>query len=384
LTHAPLLSRAAAGFVASALLSAGLTVAPAPGSPSGVGTSAAAASATGQADHALRSPTTFRLAGGATRQTVVVGEKIRLRGGVVTKPRRGAAKPRPIRLTEKKSGRWRVIERTRSTRAGAWSFTISAGTSARTRVFRAEAPRFNRLPAANADRLRVRVVPPATTPPPTDPGDHSTTPTEATRPGEIVTPEHLPDGYVPLGSASDWSYLMSGGSRWNPCEPIEWTYNPTGQGYDALVDVKRSFARISGVSGLTFRYLGTGGSRYLGTDASVDRTVDIVVGWANDAEFPRLAGSVIGIGGGYAAWSSGGFKMTNGYLTLDSTAVLNPGFDTYGWGLVIEHEILHALGLGHAGESVQLMFPMLTSNTLMFGAGDIAGIQRIGLPAGCF
>ena len=147
--------------------------------------------------------------------------------------------------------------------------------------------------------------------------------------------------------------------------------------------MRRSFARISGVSGLTFRYLGTSGSRFVGTEASVDRSVDMVVGWANDTEFPRLAGSVIGIGGGFAAWTRSGYEMTNGYLTLDNTAVLHPGFDTYGWGLVFEHGILHALGLGHAAESVQLMYPMLTRDTLMFGAGDVAGMQAVGTAAGC-
>lgn len=380
--HAPL-PRAVAGL-ASALLSAGLAVAPAAGTSSSVETSAAAAPATRQADHALRSPKTYRMAGSAARRTVGVDEKIRLRGGVVTKPRRGTAMPRPVRLTERKNGRWRLVAETRSTKTGAWSFEVDAGGAARTRVFRAEAPRFNRLPAARANTVRVRVLPTSTPAPTPTPPIEPTTPTEPTGSSDVIAPEHLPAGYVPMGRVDDWSYLMGVSSRWNPCEPIEWTYNPTGQGYDALGDVRRSFARISGVSGLTFRYLGTSGSRYVGTEASVDRSVDMVVGWANDTEFPRLAGSVIGIGGGFAAWTRSGYEMTNGYLTLDNTAVLHPGFDTYGWGLVFEHEILHALGLGHAAESVQLMYPMLTRDTLLFGAGDVEGMQRIGVAADCF
>jgi hypothetical protein len=385
-TQRPLPSRTVAGFLTSALVAAALTVAPAVGTSAAV-TPAAAAPGTSQADHALRSPRTYRMAGAVARRTVVVGGKIRLRGGVVTKPGRGAAKPRPIRLTERKRGRWQSIATTTSTRSGAWSFTISAGTAARTRVLRAEAPRFNRLPAARAGSVRVRVVPREATPPtgaaPSAPLPPAT-PAEPTSSSGIVTPEHLPAAYVPPGRADDWSFLIAGGSRWNPCEPIEWTYNPAGQGYDALGDVRRAFARISGVSGLTFTYVGTTESRYLGTDGSVDRSVDMVVGWANDAEFPRLAGSVIGIGGGFAAWTRSGYKMTNGYLTLDNTAVLNPGFGTYGWGLVFEHEVLHALGLGHAAESVQLMYPMLTRDTLLFGAGDVEGMQRIGAAADCF
>ena len=99
-TQRPLPSRTVAGFLTSALVAAALTVAPAVGTSAAV-TPAAAAPGTSQADHALRSPRTYRMAGAVARRTVVVGGKIRLRGGVVTKPGRGAAKPRPIRLTER-------------------------------------------------------------------------------------------------------------------------------------------------------------------------------------------------------------------------------------------------------------------------------------------
>ncbi len=71
--HRPLPSRTVAGFLTSALVAAALTVAP------GAGTSAAeplvaAAPGTSRADHALRAPRTYRMAGAAARRTVVVGE----------------------------------------------------------------------------------------------------------------------------------------------------------------------------------------------------------------------------------------------------------------------------------------------------------------------
>ena len=55
---------------------------------------------------------------------------------------------RGVRLEEIVAGRWHVVERTRSTRAGRYSLLERSGFTPRSRTFRMVAPRTNRLPRA--------------------------------------------------------------------------------------------------------------------------------------------------------------------------------------------------------------------------------------------
>jgi hypothetical protein len=102
-----------------------------------------------------------------------------------------------------------------------------------------------------------------------------------------------------------------------------------------------------------------------------------------------LAGSVVGVGGGSAhgvydrdvSW-----KMTRGYIVLDKAHSLRPGYDKTGsgtWGQVMQHEVLHALGLGHAAGREEMMYTSITSTNHLFGAGDITGFDKIGAGNGC-
>ena len=48
------------------------------------------------------------------------------------------------------------------------------------------------------------------------------------------------------------------------------------------------------------------------------------------------------------------------------------------------HEIAHAAGLNHARGASQIMYPMTTRKPAAFGAGDAAGLRKVGRAAGCF
>ena len=112
--------------------------------------------------------------------------------------------------------------------------------------------------------------------------------------GRVVKPERLPAGYVGAGSARDWHFLFQGGGRWNPCKPIRWSYNPAGQRYGrALADVSRAFAKISGVSGLRFKYVGRTTYRYLGVRSEKrfpSTRTDMVISWASPKAMPAWPG----------------------------------------------------------------------------------------------
>ncbi|MDF1604412.1 hypothetical protein [Nocardioides sp. YIM 152315] len=341
--------------------------------------------------HGIQVRRRYVVTGAPADRTVQAGDRIRISGDAVTARRHGRARARRVTLVERTSGRWRRVESTRTRRFGAWSVVLDAGTDLTTRTFRAELSRGRGLRGGASRSFRVRVVAGVTadpTPSAPDPGP-ATTPAPAT--GEVADPaEPLPAGYAGAGSASDWSALISGGSRWNPCEVIRWAYNPAGQGYDALADVQRAFARIAGASGLRFHYVGATSWRYLGSsdDASgfPGDTADIAVGWASAAELPVLSDMTVGYGGA-SGWTVPGadvrIRLRRGFLVLDNGHALPTGFDRPGWGQIELHEILHTLGLGHASGSNQLMYGTATWRNLTFGAGDLAGMTRIGAPAGC-
>jgi len=317
----------------------------------------------------------------STSKSVTAGGKIRFVGDVVVKAR----KPRRVQVDELTARGWRTVAKATSKRNGTFSMRIAAGASSATRVFRAAAPAGRGLPRLRTGKLRVRVTKAGTpTTGPTIPGTADYDPAEG-----------LPDGYVGTGSKSDWAYLFDSepnafGSRWDPCAVITWTYNPTGEGYNALADVRRAFAKISGASGLHFKYLGNQQTyRYVGDNHDLAAMGEkMVVGWSDEDEFPALASTTVGIGGGLARFVSGAdvdLQMYRGYLALDNdpSMPLSPGFNGSGWGQVMMHEILHALGLGHAARSDQVMFGTASSQNYRFGAGDLTGMRKIGAPAGC-
>lgn len=66
-------------------------------------------------------------------------------------------------------------------------------------------------------------------------------------------------------------------------------------------------------------------------------------------------------------------------------ANLKPGFGAgMTQGNVILHESAHAMALEHTHAKHQVMNPVLTSATPKgFGRGDLAGLKKLGRPAGC-
>lgn len=378
----------------AALAGAGLAVAVAlavlapAGTPAGTsGARAADDTGHGFAVHPVRTAATYRMTAGATTRTATSGGTFEIVGSVSTRPRTGARQARPVVLVEHRSTGWEPVARVRSSRTGSFEFTVQAGPAGAVRVFRVQAGSFRGLRSAVTKRVRIRIVaaPAAPTTPPVETMSPTVPPGVGQDPDAA---EPLPVGYVALGDASDWSYLMPSGGRWNPCKVIRWAYNPAGEGYPALVDVRRAFARIAGVTGLQLTYVGATSWRYLGTSGEFPiAQADIAVGWANADEAPVLAGGVVGYGGGSARLAATGsdvrYRFDRGYLVLDSDHVLPGGFDRAGWGQIMQHEILHALGLGHATGPTQLMYGMASPANVRFGAGDIAGMGRIGAPAGC-
>ena len=198
--------------------------------------------------------------------------------------------------------------------------------------------------------------------------------------------------YDPAGRRSDHRFLGDRRFRWDSCQPVRWAFNPAHAPRRALRLVRDTIRLAGQATGLTFDFVGR--TARTPTLASHHRRFDIVVGWRTPRSFAyfRQHPGRVGIGG--ASWRSGFEeadgtrvrKARSGRLILNARYIgdLGRGYGRgYTWGDVLLHEFGHVLGLGHAGTRHQHMFPQMTKRRAHWGAGDLAGLRRLGSGRGC-
>lgn len=288
-----------------------------------------------------------------------------------------------VRLQVNQSGRWRRIDRTRTSAHGTFRTSEVVTREGEHRFRVVVSPRRGHDATAS---FRVSAVPRATGPtgwPTEEPTALPTatpvatwTPVPTTTPTPTAPPVPVPTSGA--GNAADWSYITGGTEAiaWNSCSVITWGYSPAGEYAGARDDWARAFDLVAQRSGLSFEYAGT--------DGAID------VSWSDAAAQPRLAGSVVGFGGPSYRYidpdANDGVSMliTGGRVVLDRESPLSPGHATTGgaaWGQVMVHELMHAVGLGHAAGREQIMYP--STGALFLGAGDHTGLYNVGSSRGC-
>ncbi|HEX3539536.1 MAG TPA: matrixin family metalloprotease [Acidimicrobiales bacterium] len=201
-------------------------------------------------------------------------------------------------------------------------------------------------------------APPATTPA-TSPARTAAPVTTAPRPvvvptppapaPRVVVPSAAPPAVVAstptggTGSASDFALI---GYRWNPCSVI--TVNSTGP------DVSGIVSELASITGLHLQM--------------VSGAAQINVQWG--AVPP---GGEIGL----TAWRAVGKWLTTAGIVVSNQA--QPYLAT-----VLRHELGHALGLAHAAQGNEVMYPTVGSGSPTdYQAGDLAGLHAVGASAGC-
>lgn len=193
--------------------------------------------------------------------------------------------------------------------------------------------------------------------------------------------------------------------RWDPCRTITYAVNTdlsaaSAGGRDgALRDAQRAMDRAASRTGLTFRFVGrthevpdnNGGQGW----SARQRAADIVIAWVTPSTSDLLtkvsSGYASGTGGWmWKAWSDGhkwrlaigrGFVVVNALQRNDYAPGFGPGRTR---GALLLHEVGHALGLNHVGNTAEIMYPtMLRRSSSSYKFGDRAGLHRVGRPAGC-
>lgn len=142
------------------------------------------------------------------------------------------------------------------------------------------------------------------------------------------------------------------------CGSISWGIIPGGAPYEGFeTDATRAAAKIADASGIPLEYEG---------HFSLDEfdKVDVLIGWAGEAQFPDGAIGLASMGG------DGG-----GLIWLRSTYDNLPGFDG-GWGSVVVHEWGHVIGLDHVEDPTSVMNAIGLGERL--NRGDRRGLWALG------
>ncbi|WGL53353.1 matrixin family metalloprotease [Nocardioides sp. BP30] len=193
------------------------------------------------------------------------------------------------------------------------------------------------------------------------------------------------------GGAGHYRFLVGAkraGSpaRWNGCVPIPYSITGAHAPAGAARTVRRALVRVSAATGLRFVYRGRTSYRPYRTPRSATRRpTGITFAWASPRQAPKLSGDVLGYGDDAPAVNG---RWTSGVVVLDRTFRYEPGFRAAAGrsaiGLVLLHEMGHVLGLAHVRDRSQVMYPVLGRPTSGgYQAGDLTGLHRLGLEAGC-
>ncbi len=182
--------------------------------------------------------------------------------------------------------------------------------------------------------------------------------------------------YRPKGRPWDWTWISHRGARWEPCRTITYRVNPRG-GYDrATADIRSTVRKVSHATGFRFRYLGTTSHAVTrGRYGTHPAGTDVIIDWQSARQDRDLSGRVAGMGG---HWVQDGRRF-DGWVVLDRRERMSRAT----WRQVMMHEFGHVIGLGHTRPEAQVMSRGTTTSDNRWGAGDLAGMRRIGASRGC-
>ncbi len=189
------------------------------------------------------------------------------------------------------------------------------------------------------------------------------------------------------GRAGDHTWLFDQKITWPSCGELTYQVNPVKapKGWKQLV--KKAVKKVKQATKLKFRYLGKTTVKPSFFDTNPAGT-DIVIAFLMPNQTDMIQGATVA---GQGSAASDGNWLFDGKVVLNAKVFrkMAPGFGSgprYGiqgtTGQVVMHELGHVVGLGHAKQKAQVMYPAATRKPAEWGAGDWSGLRQLG-QGGC-
>jgi hypothetical protein len=194
----------------------------------------------------------------------------------------------------------------------------------------------------------------------------------------------LPLALAPAGSGG----YKAQSARWNPCAPVHYVVSgvPPFPGADRLL--RSAISTVSRATGLLFVYAGTTNETPTERRGPYQplrygrRWAPVLVAWTDADTIPRLAGTVVGLGGGDPAEPAGSVvRLVSGIVYLDAPDLATMRQRPTGRAevrAVMLHELGHLVGLQHVSDPSAIMYPRESPTVPSYSPGDLRGLAHAG------
>jgi hypothetical protein len=187
------------------------------------------------------------------------------------------------------------------------------------------------------------------------------------------------------------SYVAGKPVRWNPCATIHWRFRTVAGPAYGVVVAREAVARISALTGIKF--VEDAGTTATPTSSWLPTTTigirPVLIGWTDGSHSDLLRNqpaSVLGVTRtAYFGTTIDGVSLAAtkaAVIALDRTNKL-PLRGGVSWKTTLLHELGHAMGLDHVGNTGELMYPVLGRTLTDLQYGDRQGLYKLGRSAGC-
>lgn len=205
-------------------------------------------------------------------------------------------------------------------------------------------------------------------------------PTVPVPPDAAVTPLGAP-APAPAGEGG-YAFLYEHAGRpvaFDPCRPVHYVVRPDGAPAGGEQLLAQAVGQLSVATGLVLVQDGTTGEAPSDERAPHqperygDRWAPVLIAWSDEAQDPRLAGTVGGYAGPVGLDPDGrGMRLVTGQVVLD-TAVTDPASQL----TLLLHELGHLVGLDHVPDAGDLMHES-SAAVPAYTPGALRGLHQLG------